>query len=116
MSKHTPGPWQVNGFAQDDIYPGIMQVVTDSDGKVIRAKQVMPFYNCDPSTDEHARHMADKALIAAAPELLQACVTFLQQLGNGELQVYPSDEDGSPDVCELIEAAVTKAGVRVNYQ
>ena len=72
MSKHTPGPWRVDGFLDGTNFPGIMHEVFDDNKKCIRAAQIMPFYDCDPNGKDYARHMADKRLIEAAPDLLAA--------------------------------------------
>ena len=53
MSKYTPGPWMWNGYWLDplDAQATILQYTTDDDG--VHAKQ------------------ADKALIAAAPDMYE---------------------------------------------
>lgn len=60
MSKHTPGPWRVSKqrphMVERDIEPGVATVATCH----------------DPS-----RASADAHLIAAAPDLLEACAQFI---------------------------------------
>jgi hypothetical protein len=52
--QHTPGPWQVNG---SHVYGG---------GSPERASLIAQVLSPDP------RHLADRSLIAAAPDLYEA--------------------------------------------
>jgi hypothetical protein len=63
MSKHTDGPWQINGF--DRIVHG--EIIT-SDGGIIAAVHDFNRYDRDEERAANAR------LIAAAPDLLAALV------------------------------------------
>ena len=82
MSKHTPGPWRMHGFAQDGVYPGIFREVLDEHGNITRCTQVMPFFDCDPAGMHYARHMADKALIESAPDLIAIVKRMEVAIGN----------------------------------
>lgn len=63
---HTPGPWHCNVMGSA-VYSG----ERDERGNYPRSEQVFPFY---ATTGVHLdRHKADARLIAAAPELLEAC-------------------------------------------
>lgn len=68
---HTPAPWRVEGL-------GIYSGSPDHKGNYTKDTQVFPFYNEDGASDTGKRHEADKRLIEAAPELLEAlreCIT-----------------------------------------
>lgn len=71
MSRHTPGPWKsrvVNGkrcvvqSGSQCLLPGCVAVI-DTDG-------------------DHPTAQADAQLIAAAPDLLNACKAMLRAFGN----------------------------------
>jgi len=65
MSKHTPGPWHTGAFGN--------QIVYAADGWAVANAQV-----------NHHQHkgfeemQANASLIAAAPELLEACVAMIE--------------------------------------
>lgn len=63
--KHTPGPWVASGVMVGD--------TTDTLGGMFRIK--MPEDQFAFCTNEH-----DKRLIAAAPELLEACAAAYERL------------------------------------
>lgn len=71
---HTPGPWH---FASDNPWCGTSPTGIFSGHHVdkigwIKSLQVWPPCACDHNTETFKRHVADMALIAAAPELLTA--------------------------------------------
>jgi len=91
MSKHTPGPWKVNGFRDGEGGPSIYREDVDEKGRTVTTHQVLPFYDCDLVCGLHGqRHTADKALIEAAPELLEALQAAVQ-----ELYDHAGEEPGS---------------------
>jgi hypothetical protein len=104
MSNHTPGPWRVDGFADGTGFPGIMHEVFDDNKKCIRAAQIIPFYDCDPNGKDYSRHMADKRLIEAAPELLAAMMSLDSMFDNDGplLTVYANE-------IKAFRAAISKA-------
>jgi hypothetical protein len=59
-------------------------------------------------------------VLESSHDLAEACVEFLRQLGTGAIQVFDTDDDiateGSNDICQMIEAAVKKAGIEVSYE
>ena len=69
MSKHTPGPWEV----MDSFYPSIKEVV----GPSFNVKAVM--WATDLTEKDYQERSADLRLIAAAPDLLEALNTWLEQ-------------------------------------
>lgn len=77
MPKHTPGPWEWCE-SESGIYGNVRRYSHKGIEHVSR-EQVYPFFCEDRKLGLHGqRHEADKRLIAAAPELLQAlsdCVT-----------------------------------------
>jgi len=105
LATHTPGPWKheaQNGYALKCF---IMTADFDEDagtGAVIaRTSDNIP--------------EADAALLAAAPELLEACRTTLETL-QWALSTRPANGSTDPrvmacvDLQETLEAAIAKAG------
>lgn len=83
MSKHTPGPWTINyapnglpyqiiASDQDDTKPG--KVGT----KITRWASISL-----PSSTEG---MANARLIAASPDLLEACIEAIEAIKDGDAQ------------------------------
>lgn len=74
MSKHTPGPWIGAGPSFGDPLPRYTtEIVTEwegDEGDVISICE-MPFHHHDDENEANAR------LIAAAPDLLEACKAAL---------------------------------------
>lgn len=78
MSKHTPGPWRV--FICDDGgqwsgWPLSINAVDDEDKSIVRPGGQYP-YEWDATMSQHEA-IANARLIAAAPELLEACKSAL---------------------------------------
>lgn len=94
-TRHTPGPWKIQcgGFQQDDGFG----ISTDN----AASKRVSLVAECWPCLilDESHREelLANARLIAAAPELLEACRLAVECIGDESL--------AAP-----IRAAITKAG------
>lgn len=84
MSKHTPGPWEVQGHVDIDNMPDFEVVAP-------RHADSGPYYF------SVAQHMTreDAHLLAAAPELLEALVNVCELLGG--------------DVPDSARAAIRKA-------
>jgi hypothetical protein len=97
--QHTPGPWQVNG---SHVYGG---------GSPERASLIAQVLSPDP------RHLADRSLIAAAPDLYEALRTVLDyREGRHPYRFTGSDEtrasdafDAWQDVETKVRAALAKA-------
>lgn len=87
--KHTPGPWHVG------INPGPM--VYDEHGEQIA--------DCRAVGYDNGGNMANAALIAAAPDLLEACKTAENWLG--EYETGP--DSGLHGLLEQLRAAIAKA-------
>lgn len=68
MSAHTPGPWNTYFNSQDDFV--IRKMFADGQESHVVAR-------CHSG-------VANTRLIAAAPELLEACKTFVEWLGREE--------------------------------
>lgn len=105
MSKHTPGPWSVNGLDQPH----------DKDRTVcFRTKAGNPFYVAcvygegvlvSPSPER----LANARLIAAAPDLLEACKAALEKIcGNGQDGNYGEHQENP--LPSKLRAAISKAG------
>lgn len=103
--KHTPGPWIV----PDD---GTIGTVADSQGRVVaQAQQVT---SADRHTD-HAERRANAQLIAAAPELLEACkktITWLA-FNAGRMEADPNHHPQAlkniKEDLDVVIAAIQKA-------
>lgn len=70
MSGHTPGPWHINR-EQVEVIEGKLSVESD-DGYFIA------------QVDEGDAQNGNAQLIAAAPELLAACIEFVRKCDAGE--------------------------------
>lgn len=73
MSKHTPGPWQ---YAFEG---GTTAFITEADGSTIICIRTTE------NTTAHKNLAANARLIAAAPDLLEACKTFAEWLRREEM-------------------------------
>jgi hypothetical protein len=94
-TKHTPGPWKVRGQAG---YAG--HGVNDINGRSICSV---------PSNGnrDHAERNANVALLAAAPELLEALEFAFLCLKS---QVIRNRKDPADDLeCQIVSAAINKA-------
>lgn len=90
--KGTPGPWELDGV---EIYPVAGHRASDA----ICAMQ--------PGFLD-----TDAALIAAAPDLLNACQQTLEELKKYVLTPHPEGSDGARGFCVKVmrvEAAIAKA-------
>lgn len=81
---HTPGPWHVNNN-----FPWLVNGPPEAPGVIVDTKE-----HCDDEAEANAR------LIAAAPELLEACKMALLE------DCYDFGASGAP---EVIRAAIAKA-------
>ena len=80
MSKHTPGPWIGAGPSFGDPLPRYTtEIVTEREDEDGAATSIceLPFHHHDDENEANAR------LIAAAPELLEACKVALGIIGFG---------------------------------
>lgn len=87
MSEHTPGPWTIEEYGDDDA-PALV-IHKDSESRVC-------FMATPGSHGDPARIEADARLIAAAPDMLAA-------LQATRLVALP------PEVTDLVYAAIAKA-------
>lgn len=96
MTKHTPGPWWVGTGTSDQLGP-VLAIVRkeESCGAAIA---VIDTVTGDEVSQENAR------LIAAAPDLLAACIQAVTELE--DCCTTPSDDW---DFYEKLKAAITKA-------
>ena len=107
MPKHTPGPWEwcetesgIYGNVRRSVHKGVEHV---------NREQVFPFFDSDRTSGLHGqRHEADKRLIAAAPDLLEA-MRYVQSwmedcLMDKQMRGLPSRE-----AYEVTRAAIAKA-------
>jgi hypothetical protein len=92
MSSHTPGPWERNGNA-------------------VHKRLSKHYAECVAIVGGDNKE-GDANLIAAAPDLLEACKLLMEHIKEGLVSVYEEKADnGQPVVsaCELIESAIAKA-------
>jgi hypothetical protein len=92
MSKHTPGPWRI--APASDYADGSLNVDADTRGYVCLAG-----FRDDPEARANAR------LIAAAPDLLEACKRILADIDSNATLAFEIDGDA----LEALDSAITKA-------
>lgn len=93
MAEHTPGPWTIEEYGDDDA-PALV-IHKDSESRV--CFMATPGSHGDPAKIE-----ADAHLIAAAPDLLAA----LQALADADAEDLL---DGTSEVWQWASAAIAKA-------
>lgn len=94
MSKHTPGPWS---------YRTEPRSLADSGSYIVGSNGDEPAYICPLNLTPGARE-ANAALIAAAPEMLEA----LEAIFQARAPQLNFDFEGHPDM-QLLVAAIKKA-------
>jgi hypothetical protein len=102
-AKHTPGPWTIDDNRNLEEDPGID--INQADGGRVALVA--------PTPDEPERSMIDARLIAAAPELLEACKRALR-IENAMLKdAVENRNDAEQTGCEMniavYESAIAKA-------
>ena len=88
MSGHTPGPWEVLDEDRRCVYR------LGENGFNIFSLSLVNGGSHEESAP-HEEQVANARLIAAAPELLEACQWFIKQLDDGVL-VRDISRDGEP--------------------
>lgn len=101
-TKHTPGQWEVRAFptasyGRKQLW--VMDAIPDQDGKVV-ANAICMVSASNPSEEANAK------LLAAAPDLLEACKAALKQMTN---DWYGKPRIGMEKECAMCEAAIAKA-------
>ena len=100
MSKHTPGPWAVEG-------EDCQAIVLSPSGWIIA--QTDHIHSKDPSQWEDI-HMANMRLIAAAPDLLESLEDLLSNLDEMGLATMPGDTfENMRETVDRARAAIAKA-------
>lgn len=110
-AKHSPAPWKIDGEFDAGVNIGIL----DADGNEILGISPMDGENLDEWGD---LSIANARLIAAAPDLLEACRTLFEDFAEAEAcycgqLIGGCDSDGQPrEICgyHLAEKAIKKAG------
>lgn len=97
MSKHTPGPWELNSFAVEAPLDGGTEVVAH-------------VYN-DREAPPTGSARANARLIASAPDLLEALVLARATLFHAHFCLVPDApcECGRDNVERVVNAALAKA-------
>ena len=84
MNKHTQGPWHVDfGLIASGSFNNTKRIAVLVDQK----QQPIDFPEVD--LGEFEEELANARLIAAAPELLEACIEALRQLNATDCPVIP---------------------------
>lgn len=95
MSKHTPGPWKVTGSASGGIS---VDAKDPADNRGFELCEVWGV-DCDRDALKDGRAKANANLIAAAPDLLEAC----------EMAVIDAVADDMDPWFAKIKAAIARA-------
>lgn len=93
-AQHTPGPWT--------IHPKSASKVADSNGETVAACGRIGVTNAEV----YSRVLADARLIAAAPDLLAACIALKEDLGHISLNAFNEIDEKAKD---MLLAAIAKA-------
>lgn len=112
MSKHTPGPWKA--FARDENNYSLDDVMTEAKPH----KRICNAYG--GTSDSTSEYAANARLIAAAPDLLDACklaLAYLEDTGSGffdqltphEKRWHIGGEYGDFILLERFRAVIAKA-------
>ena len=94
MNKHTPGPWRLEWWEYKGRREPVLTVRTDADA----VAQVMGLWR--DGADDSDERQANARLIAAAPDLLAALESLLNETNAGTWDCLPAD---------LARAAIAKA-------
>lgn len=98
MSKHTPGPWELGPVTRSG-YRYLNSEAWDEFARVVTRMEYDP---CESPSG-----LANAYLIAAAPELLEACKRAMRYAENvGKAEGCTFDDDGD---LPFIKAAIAKA-------
>ena len=96
MSKHTPGPWRID------------RIIAFAPTIMANGRRVAKVFHKDGIEDEQV--LANAKLIAASPDLLEACTDLVQWFYDIGLDDDHSKEDGGlPDELIQARAAIQKA-------
>ncbi|MDD3092473.1 MAG: hypothetical protein PHG80_12675 [Methanoregulaceae archaeon] len=79
-TQHTPGQWRIASSDECKAMNSTMAVVTDTQSGIIVVANVWKTNDKIPSIDRDPQAAANARLIAAAPELLEACKELVQSL------------------------------------
>ncbi len=93
-TNHTPGEWKQDNAEPRKIY------AYGGDGLTIA--------DCNQPGRSVTEAEANARLIAAAPELLEACQNLLIAIKTGQVMIFSEKED-APDYVQLIENAAKEA-------
>ena len=104
MSKHTPGPWLINRESED-VIEGKLSIES------VNAETQLSYFIAQ--VDECKSQEANARLIAAAPELLEACETLFRWLAAEDNHNLMPDFYERIALCNLAQeqarAAIAKA-------
>jgi hypothetical protein len=104
--SHTPGPWNIgdeNNQCCEVLLGTLHNLTANVDRQDSNTGQIVI------TRDEM---LANARLMAAAPDLLEACKLLMEHIKEGLVSVYEERADnGQPGVsaCEAIESAIAKA-------
>ena len=101
-AEHTPGPWTLN-LCLDDGFSKSSSIVSDY-GALMEEIAIIP--HDDLSTEGVPEVRANARLIAAAPDLLEACEAAGDYFAAAEFASAPHDTGA---ILDTLRAAITKA-------
>lgn len=108
MSKHTKGPWELGEFDESLGYD-CMSAGVKAGPAVLDGADYGQRRSAEMEPDAKARMMADAALIAAAPDLLEALKFAGPQLELLHRHYSGSDAAAIYKVIDIVKAAIAKA-------
>lgn len=106
--QHTPGPWEWDWRYDTDRAEADCGVFTQ--GRSIGLGHAYAVARC-PRYQKKERWEADGRLIAAAPDLLEACQAFIERFDSGQGRCANTDY-----VAGLMRAAIAKAKVAIGVE
>lgn len=101
-AKHIKGPWKTDTWTYEDTKTSKLMIVS-KDHAI--AEAVVSFHHGKDATEIT---LANAKLIAAAPDLLEACKSALNA-GTVSLDTYAESEAKQKEVVATIKAAIAKA-------
>lgn len=100
LASHTPGPWTIYGLKDlpqiDDLMIIAAQVGPDNTGEELYICNIGPDIAPLGTTDATPQNIANASLIAAAPDLLAACRSFVDWLEREDKGFPRRLERGTP--------------------
>jgi hypothetical protein len=112
MLNHTPGPWNVHIHTENDACLNVIAGEATYAGSTTRADWIAELDNTADKPFEEVQ--ANALLLAASPDLLEACERAIRFIQNGIEFGYitlpdPDTDDPAHDTLPKLVAAVARA-------